>query len=1109
MTTTVEVDCDRAKEPFLAKHHKSLFARPAGCHYLVILPVVFGSLLLSSAQQMRAQARAFLDSITLPTYEEGPPDPNPPFDIYAAEDFNYPYTMRTNLTGTRAEHTWRAVTLENEYLKCTILPDLGGHIYTCLDKISGQPMFYQNPSIKKAEIGHRGAWAAFGVEYNFPVSHNWASLSPVDFSYATHADGSASVIVSNIDRPYGMQWSVELVLKPRSTLLEEHVILYNRSDVRHRYYWWDNAAVQVWDDSRIDYPMKYVASHGFTDVYPWPNLRPGGADLRIIANQKDGPVSYFAHGSHETFMGIWNPKTDTGTAHFSEYKDLPANKIWSWGVDADGMAWRKALSDNDSAYVEVQAGLFRNQETYAFLDPGQVIRFSEYWMPVRGTGGISRANKAGVVALDVRDTTLTARLNVNTPIAAANLSISQDGKVLWHETSDLDPATTWAKSIPIQQANSGFTFELLDRDGHSLLLQTVDHYDLDPPSSIKVGPQTAYAMPGPEKRSEDDWLQFGADQELNGKVVQALETYKTALQKFPHSFSLEVAEGRLAASLQRYAEAAPLLEDAHSRDTPNSVIAYYLGIAQQGLGNLRAAETAYDIAYRQDSMRAPAAIKLGQLTARDGNPQAAIEFFSVAIAAQPGNKLAQEELEAVTRASGAVHEADAEARHALELSPTSDFLKEEIGTPDIAHLAADPYRVLRVATEYMDLGLYGRALTVLTRNYQPVPADQSEPGSVLPQNHPLVLYYAAYCRMQLHQNRPADWSDASKISASLVFPSTDTDRVVLEAALTQNPSDATAHYLLGTQLFSEGLFDAGIKHWEEAKTLMPKMPVVDADLGKAWLLINQDTHRAQQAFMDGSISDPSNADIYVGLDQAMSLTSSPAAERSAMLSRYPGADNPQAKMPSNLVYQLALTRAEAGQFDAALALFQDRFFPREEGGISSDEVLFEVKLLQAESNSAASQCGAVESFLETASSSPGVNGSARALFKLAHIAKLCSKADQAQALLREAAQANANPENLPWIIQANGDLGTGDIGALRAALRTTIPAPEHLQEITAFSSHRWYVIGLDQAALGDSAAAEKSFRNALLLPDSHMSHHLARTGLASLPTSPAPERSSR
>src|SRR6185437_12018127 len=231
-------------------------------------------------------------------------------------------------------------------------------------------------------------------------------------------------------------------------------------------------------------------------------------------------------------------KTNTGTAHFSAYKDLPAKKIWSWGADADGLAWRKALSDNQSAYVEVQAGLFRNQETYSFLDPGQTIRFTEYWMPARGTGGISRANKAGVVWLNVQNAQLMARLNVNAPIDSANLSFTQAGKVLWRGTSNLNPATIWAKSIPLQDTGSAVTFDLRDKNGRSLLQQTDNMYDLDPLSSIKVGPQSSYQIPAPEHRCEDDWLQLGKDQELNGKVVQAMTTYETALRKFPQSYSL-------------------------------------------------------------------------------------------------------------------------------------------------------------------------------------------------------------------------------------------------------------------------------------------------------------------------------------------------------------------------------------------------------------------------------------------------------------------------------------------------------------------------------------------------------------------------------------------
>src|ERR1035438_2080894 len=489
--------------------------------------------------------RVWQDVLTLPTYQEGPPDPNPPFDQFAAAKFSYPYTLRENITDARVDTAWRAVYLENEYLKCSVLPDIGGHLYTCIDKIcgqpmfsvkpspigphvaghlytcidkiSGQPMFYANPSIKKAQIGYRGAWAAFGIEFNFPVSHNWVSMSPVDFAYASHDDGSASVWVGNIDRPYGMQWGVELVLKPGSTLLEEKVTLYNRSDIRHRYYWWNNAGIQVWDDSRVEYPMRFVAAHGFADVHPWP-IDAEGKDLRIIKNQTDGPVSVFAHGTHEPFMGIWHPHTKTGIVHYAEYGDLPGKKIWSWGVDKADLEWRTNLSDNNSAYAEVQAGLFRNQETYAFLEPGQTIRFSEFWMPARGTGGISRANKTGVVHFDVQGSNVAVALNVNERIQGAQVSLTQNGTSLWAGTTDLTPETTWTHSVPINDPAGKITFELKDRTGDSLLKQTDGEYDWDPVSTIKTGRNEALRFPEPAARTTDDWLQVGRNQELGGKA---------------------------------------------------------------------------------------------------------------------------------------------------------------------------------------------------------------------------------------------------------------------------------------------------------------------------------------------------------------------------------------------------------------------------------------------------------------------------------------------------------------------------------------------------------------------------------------------------------------
>ncbi len=1044
-----------------------------------------------------AQVKVWQGTMTLPTYEEGAPDANPPFDTYATTQFNYPYTLRKNLTGERADHAWRAVFLENEYLKCSVLPDIGGHVYTCVDKISGQPMFYANPSIKKAQIGYRGAWAAFGIEFNFPVSHNWVSMSPVDFAYRQNEDGSGSVWVGNIDRVYGMQWTVELRLRPGSTLLEERVKLYNRSDVRHRYYWWNNAAVQVWDDSKIEYPMQFAASHGFTEVRRWP-VGPEGADLSVIKNQQFGPVSYFVHGSREPFMAIWNATTGTGTVHYADYSKLPAKKIWSWGADEEGLGWRKVLSDNDSAYVEVQAGLFRNQETYSFLNPGQSIQFSEYWMPVRGTGGIARANKVGVVNIQAQGKDVVASLNVNESLPGAQIQLLRGDKTIWSGVADLTPREAWSHTVAAGDNDAKIKFELRDRTGKLLLSHTDGKYDWDAESTINVGPQPAYTVPEADQRSSDDWLKLGTDEEANGKVQQAMETYRAALKRYPQSHVLQVAAGRLAASLQHNEEAVKLLSEAQKRDTANAEIGYYLGIAYEGLGHAREARAAYEVAYRQPGFQARAAARIGRLLARQDDLRAAQVFLSEAADGLPADSRSHEQLEAVVRASGDKALADQLAQAGLAIDPLSDFLKEEMGAPNLSHLAADPYRVLRVATEYMQLGLYAKALVVLERTYPAVPADQSEPGSVLPQQHPMVRYYAAYCNAKLGHTSTAGAETVKQLLPRYVFPSSEMDRLVLEAAVATNKDDATAHYLLGTLLFSKGFYDPGMQQWAEAKRLAPNLQIVDADMGKASLQLNGDVPRALAAFESGVVNDSANADIYSGLDKAMSLSGVSAKERARALGRFPGVTNNSAPaaMPSSLVYQLALTRAEAGEYDAALALFKGRFFPSEEGGVSATQVLFEIELMKAAAEAAAGQCTSLKELLSKPQPGLALNGAvARAYFREALAAQSCKLDAESRELLGKAADSKNNAD-AAWAAKASRLLGhkSGQQQNLEAALASA----ERVKDTSSYTGWWWYSIGTIEAELHHNDRAQAAFRKALLLPDSMMSHHLSRAAIAEL-----------
>jgi Flp pilus assembly protein TadD len=1048
----------------------------------------------------RAQVRVWEGTLHLPVYEEGSPDPNPPFDEYATNRFSYPYTLRTEITSHRVPHDLRAIYLENEYLKCSVLPDIGGHLYTCVDEISGQPMFYANPSLKKAKIGYRGAWAAFGVEFNFPVSHNWVSMSPVDFAYAAKSDGSASVTVGNTDRVYGMQWIVELTLRPGSAVLEQHVTLNNRSDVRHRFYWWNNAAVQAWDDSRIEYPMRFAASHGFTEVQPWP-VDAQGKDLSSIRNQTDGPVSLFVHGSRENFMGVWHPRTNTGTVHFAEYGEVPAKKIWSWGVDADGLDWRNALSDNNSAYVEIQAGLFRNQETYAFLEPRQTIAFTEYWMPARETGGISRGNLAGVVHLERKDGALQVALNVNRKIRGARLRIFNGSDAVLDQRLELYPESTWKKQVSIADTSQKYKFELSDEHGAVLISQLEGEYDWQPASEITVGPQASYAMPQEANRSPDDWLQLGINAEMNGELLIAENLYENALQKFPNSFELRKASGRLLASLKRYQRAAGDLEMVHARRTTDGEASYYLGLSYEGLGREREAMNAYEEALRMPAYRAAAAMRLGEVQARQGALSAAEKNLAMSLAAAPQDLRAAEELGAVMRAQGKTQEANKLASEWLRRFPLSDFLNEEMAKPHLEHLAADPYRALNVAFEYARLGLYRQAVNVLSRKYPAVNADQSEPGAVLPQNHPIVVYFRGYCREKLGESGASDYAEAARLKNTYVFPDSGEEFSALNAALNKNENDASARALLGDWYFARGEADLALDEWTRARANNPALPIVAASVGLGLLRVKGNFDGALEAFEQGIKNDPRNITNYEGAVAATTLLGKPATERVKILEGYPDFD----AMPTNLVFELALSRAEAGDYGGATKMFNERFFGREEGGTNVRAVWIEAKLSQGLGLSRSGQCEdalqivrslgkPVAGLAFTENGIEPILESARTNYLLGELLSTCGQKTEADQRYEKASRSSELSE-IVWAWAAARKRAGYDAEIWRARLASSLVQAEARIRTSSFKGWWTYNVATIQIALGQMESGKNSLRATILLPESLMSYHFSRLAL--------------
>ena len=891
------------------------------------------------------------------------PDPNPPFDSLTTGSFyNYPYTLRHNLVDRRVSRKWRMLNLENEYLKCSILPDLGGHLYTCIDKLTGASMFYANPSIKFARIAYRGMWAALGIEFNFPVSHNWMTVSPVDFATTHQPDGSASVWVGNIDRVYGMQWRVQLTLRPGRAYLEQRTTLYNRSDTRHRFYWWTNAGVEVWDDSRILYPMEFTAAHGFADIDTWP-VNSAGVDQSLVGNQKYGPVSRFSYGSREPYMAVYHPRTHSGVVHYSSPLDLPAKKIWSWSSDEDGLDWRLALSDNNSAYVEIQAGLFRDQETYGFLEPQESRSFTEYWIPIRDLGGVSRANPNAVLNLNRKTAsadavTLEAMLNVTQELPNALISVLDGTRTVASAHASLSPRTTFRKAFSGLLAGASYTVELRNESGEILLRHTEGKYDFVSHDQVHLGKQPSRDYPAEPNRSADDYVAVGTDQESNGQLEAALATYQRGVTLFPDSIALNRATGRLEVILRQYGAAVPHLSKALAWVSSDHEGAYYLGLALEAKGDDRGARTQWEFAQQSGNYHAPAMMALAALQARGGDRTLALSIVQELVGGRPDLTRAGDMEVALLRTLVRPAEAKKRLLFWRQKDPANSFLAYEamrLGESDpalLAHLAADPERIVEIASEYMGPGLYEDALDVLGRQYPSGPSVISEPGMPHPDSYPLIAYYRGFCRFALGKDGRDDFDAASRMPLTYVFPNRAESFAVLQRAIEINPHDASAHFLLGSLYFSGGETGPALQEWQTANEIKPSIPTLHRNMGYAALRSGDSPQRAIDLFRQGMKYDVHNVDVYLGLEQAMEKAGLPVKERARALQSFPEMQSG----PAKLVFRLVWLLSETGEFDSAEKLLQNRFFPREEGGANVREVYIQLRLKRAEWAATHQQC---------------------------------------------------------------------------------------------------------------------------------------------------------
>ena len=332
-------------------------------------------------------ARVFETTMKMKTYPFSDPDPVP-----ATDKTRYPYFFFDGTTDASQIRGWKAVVLENDKVKVTVFPEVGGKVWGAVDKVTGREFIYFNKVVKFRNISQRGPWCSGGVEFNFGIiGHGPWTATPVSYVTRTNADGSVSCFVSETDLVTRTTWQVEINLPAEAEGFLTRTQWYNGSGFPMPYYQWMNAAYSVRGNPSFEFPgSAYIGHEGLPRDWP---IDPAGRDLHVFeGNAFGGAKSEHVIGGSSGIYGIWWPEAKFGSAHLSHVTQKYGRKVWLWPLSRSGGVWEDLLTDEDGQYVELQSGRAFNQPSDSscltpFKHPtfaaGTTDAFEEEWRVVR------------------------------------------------------------------------------------------------------------------------------------------------------------------------------------------------------------------------------------------------------------------------------------------------------------------------------------------------------------------------------------------------------------------------------------------------------------------------------------------------------------------------------------------------------------------------------------------------------------------------------------------------------------------------------------------------------------------------------------------------------
>ncbi|HQG76287.1 MAG TPA: DUF5107 domain-containing protein [Bacteroidales bacterium] len=921
-------------------------------------------MLLYSCLGAYPQVKLTQEDWVIPTWAVLPADKNPMFfkkeSYQGASKVIYPYAMNDMISDVKTDKAWKTITLENEYIRLAVTPEIGGKIYYAADKTNNYNFIYKNDVVRPSNIGMLGAWVSGGIEWCVLHHHRASTFLPVDWSTSENSDGSKTVWVGETEPRHRMRWTIGITVFPGRSYYQAEVKITNPTPYTHSFLYWANVAAHTNRDYQVIFPpsVQIATFHAKNSFTHWPfstEIYSGqdftrGVDISWWKNAENSN-SFFAHDLKEDFMGGYDHGRQAGTVHIGDHNIVKGAKLWEWGSGPRGQATEARLTDKSGPYVEIMVGAFSdNQPDYSWIRPYEVKVFKQYWYPVKDIQGFKNANLNGAVNLEAREKNQVFLGYYSTrKVAKANIVLKQGDKTIFETTTEISPEKAFTRTI-----KPGVPFIMEDLYTQMSDQETGEVLVSYKPVAIKREDKLPEIVKRPDEPKdiptvEELYLAGSRIQQFYNPTLDPMDYYTEALKRDPGDIRTNTAVGNYYLKNGDYTRARACFSRAIKRLTkdytrPSDCEPLYLqGLTLKAMGLY---DEAVDTLYRatwDHAWHSAAYLELARISSMRGDFLKALNETDESLSTNSRNNPAIELKAALLRKTGDLKASSelletivkqdpldfrAANEYYLVLKASGDRQKADAVLADLAGKMRDfDQNYLELAISYLNDGFLQEAEDVLKRFR----------GS-----NPMVNYYLGYI-LDKNGNRPEalkQFRSGSALPVDYVFPFRLETVNVLRLVSSCLPDDARPWYYLGNLLYDKQSATA-VECWEKAVSLDPQLAIAWRNLGWGYYYAMDNGERAIEAYEKAIALEKNEPVYYTELDALYEMSNTPVEKR---LRLFDGSNETVRKRDDSFIRQIVVLTL-AGQPEKAVEYLAGRNFSYREGSSRVREVLIDAHLM--------------------------------------------------------------------------------------------------------------------------------------------------------------------